>query len=158
MSMKSWMFALLLPLVMFGTSARADDLRSAMEASNKQWLDAFNTPNAAAFPAMYTNDAILIPGGSPVASGPEAIKQFWEGGIKAGFKDHTFEIIETRADGNLAYLLSSWTVKQVKSSGEVGTLTGHTVRVLLRQNDGSWKTKLHMFIPQNPPAPQEAKK
>jgi uncharacterized protein (TIGR02246 family) len=158
MRTKSWMFALLLPLVMFGSSARADDLRSAMEAANQQWLDAFNSPNSADFPAMYTDDAMLIPGGFPVASGPEAITEFWEGSIKAGFKDHTFAIIETRADGNLAYLLSSWTVKQVKSSGEVATVNGHTLRILLKQDDGSWKTKVHMFIPQNPPAAQEAEK
>jgi uncharacterized protein (TIGR02246 family) len=157
MSAKSLILALLLPLLMWGSSARADDLRTAMEVSNQQWLNAFNTPNTAAFPAMYTDDAILVPGGSPVAIGPEAIKQFWEGGIKAGFKDHTFEIIETRADGNLAYLLSSWTVNQVKSGGEGRTMSGHTLRVLLKQTDGNWKTKAHIFIPQNPPAPKEAK-
>ncbi|MCS3891009.1 uncharacterized protein (TIGR02246 family) [Bradyrhizobium japonicum USDA 38] len=157
MSAKSLVFALLLPLLMWGSSARADDLRTAMEVSNQQWLNAFNTPNTAAFPAMYTDDAILVPGGSPVAIGPEAIKQFWEGAIKAGFKDHTFEIIETRADGNLAYLLSSWTVNQVKSGGEVRAMSGHTLRVLLKQADGNWKTKAHTFIPQNPPAPKEAR-
>src|ERR1700752_5034310 len=115
MSAKSPMFALLLPLLMWDSSARADDLRTAMEVSNQQWLNAFNTPNTAAFPAMYTDDAVLIPGGAPAANGPEAIRQFWEGTIKAGFKDHTFEIIETRADGNLAYLVSGWSVNQVNS-------------------------------------------
>jgi uncharacterized protein (TIGR02246 family) len=132
-----------------------------MEASNQQWLNAFNKPNVSAFPAMYTEDAILIPGGMAPAvavSGPEAITKFCEGGIKAGFKDHTFEIVETRADRNLAYMLSTWTVKQIKSGGEVSDLTGHTVRVLLKQNDGTWKTKVHMFVPLPPPAPQEAKK
>jgi uncharacterized protein (TIGR02246 family) len=158
MGAKSLAFALLFPLLMFSASSRADDLRSAMEAANQQWLDAFNTPNVAAFPAMYTEDAILIPSGLPLANGPEAIAKFWEAAIKRVLRDHTFEIIETRADGNLAYLLSSWTVKQVKSGGEVGTLTGTTSRILLRQNDGSWKTKVHMFIRQNPPPPEEAKK
>ena len=159
MSIKSWIFALLLPLALLGTSARADDLRAAMEASNKAWLDAFNTPTITAFPAMYTADAILIPGGmGPAAIGPEAITKFWEGAIKAGFKDHTFEIMETRADGNLAYLLSTWTVKQVKSGGEESTLQGHTLRVLVKQSDGTWQTKVHTFVPLPPAAPQEAKK
>jgi uncharacterized protein (TIGR02246 family) len=159
MSMKTWIFALVLPLLLIGTSARADDLRGAMEASNQQWLDAFNKPNVSAFPPMYTEDAVLIPGGmAPAVTGPEAITKFWEGAIKAGFKDHTFEIVETRADGNLAYMLSTWTVKQVKSGGEASDLTGHTVRVLLKQNNGTWKTKVHMFVPLPPPAPQEAKK
>ncbi|MFZ0506111.1 MAG: nuclear transport factor 2 family protein, partial [Chthoniobacterales bacterium] len=105
--MKSWMLALLIPLMLFSPTVRADDLRAEMEGSNKQWLEAFNTPSIASFPAMYTEDAILIPGGmAPAVPGPEAITKFWEGSIRAGFKDHTFEIVETRADGNLAYVLS----------------------------------------------------
>jgi uncharacterized protein (TIGR02246 family) len=130
---------------------QADELRSAMEAANKQWLAAYNTPNTAAFPAMYTEDAILIPGtGSPLLRGPEAIKQFWEAGIKDGFKDHTFEIVETRSDGNLAYLVASWTVKQVKQGGDTASFGGHTVRIFQRQSDGAWKTKVHMYIPLKP--------
>jgi ketosteroid isomerase-like protein len=112
--MKSRMLALLIPLALFGSSVRADDLRTAMEASNKQWLEAFNTPRISDFPVLYTDDAILIPGGmSPAVPGPQAIAKFWEGSIKAGFKDHTLEIVQTGADGNLAYVLSSWTVKKV---------------------------------------------
>ena len=141
---------------------RADDLRAEMEASNKQWLDAFNTPSIASFPAMYTEDAILIPGGmAPAVPGPEAITKFWEGSIRAGFKDHTFEIVETRADGNLAYVLSTWTVKKVgggPNNNEESTVQGHTLRVLLKQSDGTWKTKVHIFVPLASPVPQEAKK
>jgi ketosteroid isomerase-like protein len=162
--MKLKMLALLIPLVVFGSSVRADDLRAAMEASNKQWLEAFNTPSIAAFPAMYTQDAILIPGGmAPAVLGPEAITKFWEGSVRAGFKDYSLEIVETRADGNLAYVLSTWTVKQVKSgnypnNSEESTMQGHTLRVLLKQGDGTWKTKVHISVPLGPPVPQEALK
>jgi len=157
------MFALLIPLVvLFSSSVRADDLRTAMEASNKQWLEAFNTPTISDFPAMYTDDAILIPGGmSPAVPGPQAITKFWEGSIKAGFKDHTLEIVQTGADGNLAYVLSSWTVKKVgggSNNNEESTVLGHTLRVLSKQGDGTWKTKVHMFVPLASPVPQEAKK
>ena len=77
--MKSWMLALLIPLMLFSPTVRADDLRAEMEGSNKQWLEAFNTPSIASFPAMYTEDAILIPGGmAPAVPGPEAITKFWE--------------------------------------------------------------------------------
>jgi ketosteroid isomerase-like protein len=160
--MQSRMFALLIPLVLFASPVRADDLRTAMEASNKQWLDAFNTPSIASFPAMYTEDAVLIPGGMASAvPGPVEITKFWEGSIRAGFKDHTFEIVETRADGNLAYVLSSWTVKKVgggPNNNEESTLQGHTLRVLLKQSDGTWKTKVHIFVPLAASVPQETKK
>jgi uncharacterized protein (TIGR02246 family) len=129
----------------------AADLRAAMEANNKAWLAAFNTPNVAAFPAMYTDDAVLIPGGmAPAITGPTPISKFWEDAINGGFKDHTFDIVETRMDGNQAYLLSTWTVKKVKADGSAATLNGHTLRVLAKQADGSWKTKVHTFIPLQP--------
>jgi len=54
---------------------------------------------SAAFPALYTEDAILIFHGAPPIVGPEAIKRFWESRISAGARDHTSEIIETWADG-----------------------------------------------------------
>ena len=147
--MKSKMLALLIPLVLFGSSVRADDLRDAMEASNKQWLDAFNTPSIASFPAMYTEDAILIPGGmAPAVPGPEAITKFWEGSIRAGFKDHTFEIVETRADGNLAYVLSTWTVKKVGGGPRIPSKArrGKHIVGAFEKSDGTSKTKVHMFV------------
>jgi hypothetical protein len=38
------------------------------------------------------------------------------------------------------------------------TAQGHTLRVLVKQSDGTWQTKVHVFVPLPPPAPQEAKK
>ena len=125
---------------------RTSDLRGAMEADNARWLAAFNTPNPAAFPAMYTNDALLLPpGAQPVTGGPEAIKQFWESRIKAGAKDHTFEIVSVHEDGKYAYQVAKWTVVVVKDTGEKTPFSGNTVRIFERQGDGTWLTKVHMF-------------
>ena len=135
--------------------AYADDIRAAMEKANEQWLNAFNTPNAAAFPAQYTEDAVLIPQEimGPV-KGPQAIKEYWEGAIKAGFKNHTFQLLDTKESGNFAYQLASWTVDFVKD-GKATPIAGHTMRIYEKQSDGSWKTKLHMY--RYPPAPTDKK-
>ena len=126
--------------------AMAADLRAAMEADNARWLAAFNTPNPAAFPAMYTKDALLLPqGAQPVTGGPEAIKKFWESNIKAGVKDHTFEIVSIYEDGKYAYQAAKWTVVLVKSTGESTLLSGNTIRIFERQSDGTWLTKIHIF-------------
>ena len=71
-------------------------------------------PDAAAFPALYTEDAILIFHSAPPIVGPEAIKRFWESRISAGARDHTFEIVETWADGKLAYQLSKAGVQLIR--------------------------------------------
>jgi len=133
-------------LVTLTSHAMGADLRGAMEADNARWLAAFNTPNPAAFPAMYTNDALLLPpGAQPVTGGPEAIKQFWESRIKAGAKDHTFEIVSVHEDGKYAYQVAKWTVVVVKDTGEKTPFSGNTVRIFERQGDGTWLTKVHMF-------------
>jgi ketosteroid isomerase-like protein len=135
--------------------AYAEDIRAVIEKSNEQWLNAFNTPNTAAFPDQYTEDAVLIPQEimEPV-KGPQAIKEYWEGGIKAGFKNHTFQVLDAKESGNFAYQLASWTLDFVKD-GKTTPIAGHTMRIYEKQSDGSWKTKLHMY--RYPPAPTDKK-
>lgn len=135
-------------LALLGCAApmRTEDLRATMEADNARWLAAFNKPNSGAFPAMYTKDALLLPPGThPVTGGPEAIRQFWEGLIKRGFRDHTFEIVSTHVDGQYAYQVARWTINLVKDTGEKTPFSGNTVRLFERQPDGRWLTKVHLF-------------
>ncbi len=139
------------PLLAFGKVARADDIRPAMEAANAQFLAAFNTPNPSAFLPLYTKDSVLFFQGAPPIIGPEAIKQFWESRIKLGVRDHTFDIIETGADGKYAYQVTRSTVQLVRESGEKILTVGHTVRVFEKQGDGTWKAKIHMFNQLNAP-------
>jgi len=134
-----------LPLMVPGKIARADDIRPAMEAANAQFLAAFNTPNPSAFPPLYTKDSVLFFQGVPPITGPEAIKQFWESRIKLGVRDHTFDIIETGADGKYAYQVTKNTVQLVRDTGEKTLTAGHTVRIFEKQNDGTWKIRIHMF-------------
>jgi uncharacterized protein (TIGR02246 family) len=138
-------FFAFLALVAVSALAQTDKLREAMEADNARWLAAFNTQNPAAFPAMYTQDAILLPSGKQPVTGPEAIKQFWEGNIKSGVRDHTFEIISLREDGKYAYQVARWTVNFVKEGGEKIPFSGNTVRIFERQAGGKWLTKVHIF-------------
>ena len=153
--MKHWVAAAMVPLLV-ATAARADDLRSAMEAANAQFLSAFNTPNPPAFLSLYTADAVLYFEGSPPAPGAEAIKRFWEQRIKLGVRDHTFDIVETGSDGRYAWQLSRTTVTLVRDTGEKTVIPGDSVRIFERQHDGTWKTKIHMWnrrSSQLPPAP-----
>ena len=142
-----FLFALaaILPMLILDRPARADDVRPAMEAANAQFLAAFNTPNPSAFLALYTPDAVLFFQGSPPVKGPEAIKQFWESRIKAGVRDHTFDIIEIGTDGKYAYQVTNSTVQLVRGPGEKTLIAGHTVRIFEKQSDGTWKAKVHMY-------------
>jgi ketosteroid isomerase-like protein len=126
-------------------AAQAEDLRSAMEEANTRFLEAFNRPNPPGFLDLYTPDSVLLFQGVPPKSGPEAIMQFWESRIKAGARDHTFEIINSWADGKYAYQISRNGIQLVSQAGEKTAISGYTVRIFERQSDGTWKTKVHMF-------------
>jgi ketosteroid isomerase-like protein len=140
-----WVIVAILPLLVLGNVARADDIRLAMESANTKFLAAFNAPNPSAFLPLYTTDSVLFFQGAAPVTGPEAIKQFWESRIKIGARDHTFEIIETGADGNYAYQVSRATIQLVRDNGEKTLNSGHTVRIFEKQSDGTWKTKIHMY-------------
>jgi ketosteroid isomerase-like protein len=135
----------ILPLLVLGGAAGADDIRPAMEIANAQFLTAFNTPNPSAFLPLYTQDSVLFFQGAPPVTGPEAIMKFWESRIKLGVRDHTFDIIETEADGKYAFQVTKTTVQLVRDNGEKTLLAGHTVRIFEKQSDGTWKAKVHMF-------------
>jgi ketosteroid isomerase-like protein len=133
-------------------TARAEELRPAMERANAEFIEAFNRPNPAGFAALYTPDAVLLFGGLPPKTGPRAIMQFWESRIKAGARDHTFEILDAWADGKYAFQFAKAGVQLVPPTGQKTTISGYTVRIFERQSDGTWKTKVHMFNPRVAPS------
>jgi uncharacterized protein (TIGR02246 family) len=137
--------ALLMLVAATAFAARAEELRPAMERANAQFLEAFNRPNPAGFAALYTPDALLLFSGLPPRTGPEAIAQFWESRIKAGARDHTFELLDAWADGKYAFQIAKAGVQIVPPTGEKIAISGYTVRIFERQSDGSWKAKVHMF-------------
>jgi uncharacterized protein (TIGR02246 family) len=127
-------------------TARAEDLRAVMEADNARWLAAYNTNTPAAFAAMYTEDAVVLPPGQPPVNGRDAITQFWKDRLAPGNrKDHTFEIVSVRQDGELAYQVARWTLDILNGRGEPTKVSGNTVRIFERQPDGSWLTRVHIF-------------
>jgi ketosteroid isomerase-like protein len=148
---KLWAIVAILSLVLVGNPVRAGDLRSEMEAANNDFLTAFNAPNPAAFLSQYTLDAVLIFNGGPPIAGPEAIREFWESRIKAGIRNHTYEIVNAWGDGKFAYQFAKAGVEFTAPSGAKTLGRGFTVRIFEKQHDGTWKTKLHMFSRESSP-------
>ena len=140
-------YRVLLPAIalLAGGASGADELRVAMEKHNVAWLDAFNQPRIENFPGMYTADAVLMPPGGKPIQGPQAIAEWWGSRYKAGAREHTFDLLETRDDGKLAYQSAQWTAVFVKESGERTPYTGNSLRVFEKQPDGQWKIKVHIY-------------
>jgi ketosteroid isomerase-like protein len=143
--------ATLILLAVTAFAARAEDLRSSMEEANARFVEAFNRPSPKDFLGLYTPGAILFFQGSPPQTGPEAIMKFWESRIKAGARDHKFEIINAWGDGKYAFQLAKAGVQLILPSGEKRVISGYSVRIFERQDDGTWKAKVHMFNRQSNP-------
>ncbi len=87
----------------------------------------------------------MPPGLKPI-TGSEEITKFCESRLKPGNKkDHTFEIISIAQDGKLAYQINRWSVVFIKDNGEKTLLLGNLSRIFERQDDGSWRIKLHIY-------------
>lgn len=141
-------FSWTIVVISFGVTAPvlADDLRSTMEKDNAKWLQAFNTRNTKVMPSMYTSDALILAPNSAPVKGREAIGQFWEKMLKDGkLKDHTFDIVDVKQEGNQAYQVARYTLVAVKDGGESAKATGNAVRIFERQPDGTWLTKVQIF-------------
>jgi uncharacterized protein (TIGR02246 family) len=134
----------LLSLSTAAFAARAEepkDFRAAMEEDNAEWLQAYNNQDAEELGNMYAEDAMVIAAGGQPIRGAKDIEAYWVQDVQ-GYRDHTWEILETRGEGDLAYQVAEWTVAE-RSSGQ--KYSGNTVRILEHQPDGKWLTKVHMF-------------
>lgn len=73
--------------------------KADIDAANRKFVAAFTAGDAAGVAALYTENATLMPPGSPVMAGRKAIEAFWAGGIKAGLKNISLEALTVESHG-----------------------------------------------------------
>ena len=124
--------------------ARADtaaDVTAAFAA----WDAAFNSGDAKAVSALYTDDATLLPPTHDLVKGPEAIDKFIAGILGMGAKGHKYELIEASGDGNIVYGTAKWSAAGKDSAGADQPWGGTSTAIFEKQADGSLKIKMHTF-------------
>ena len=120
-------------------SALADEVRDAVEASNKAFIAAFLRGDSAAISQLYTESAQVIAPGEPVAKGRTAIAAAWKKAIDSGVKDVSLTTLDLESAGDLAY--ETGTVQLVAKDGKV---TQARYVVVWKREGGHWK--LHRDI------------
>ena len=73
-----------LALAALAAPVRAEDLRLALEASNKEFAAAASKGDGASLALLYTPDGQLLPFGSEVVSGTKQIQKFWQDRARFG--------------------------------------------------------------------------
>ena len=71
-----WRIVLVMGLLSLGSPALAQN-KATIEKLNDVWTEAFNKGDAPAVAALYTEDAYVLPPGSPMVKGRAAIETFW---------------------------------------------------------------------------------
>jgi uncharacterized protein (TIGR02246 family) len=130
---------LVVGLVLASRPGRADEVRDAVEASNRAFIAAFLRGDSAAIAQLYTENAQVIAPGEPVARGRAAIAAAWQNAIDSGVKDVKLQTAEVESAGDLAS--ETGTVRLVAKDGSI---TQARYVVVWKREGGRWK--LHRDI------------
>ena len=121
-----------------------ENVRDSIAVANQKFMDAFSRSDAAGIAALYTEDAKLLPPGSPMLSGKGAIEAFWKGAMDMGLKEAKLDIVDVESQGNLACEISRFTLTGEQSGGESILLKGKYV-VVWKNEDGTWKLRVDIW-------------
>ena len=109
-----------------------DDLR-------QQYADTYNAGDVDGIVGLYTEDAIVYDASGDVQEGTQAIREWTQGNIDAGFTQLSSETIQTEDMDGTAYHIGSYTL----TNDDGSTLDGYYMVILTREND-EWR--IHRFI------------
>ena len=113
-----------------------NDIRQADDTFEKT----FSQGNATGLADLYTKDGMLLPTGSDVVKGKQAICDFWHGVMDMGIKEAKLDIQEVELQGDVAVEVGRY---QLKGAGSEMIDQGKYV-VIWKQEEGKWK--LHRDI------------
>ena len=123
-----------------GASTDSATVRTAIEAANARFLDAFKRGDKAGLVANYTEDAILMMANEEAWRGRGGIEKGFAGLLsQVSFKDGATKTEDVMLAGDLAAETGTfWWTLQPKAGAEIKD-KGKYLTVWKRQPDGSWK-------------------
>ena len=122
-------------------SSPATTIHLAIQVANERFMHAFRHGDAVGLASLYTQDAQLLPPGSEVAHGWEAIRSFWQSAIDNGVKAAQLEITEIEDHDDTAIEVSRYTLL----GAEEQVLDQGKYIVIWKQERGQWKLHRDIF-------------
>ena len=116
-------------------AAQQQNIRSAIEAGNQKFIQAFQKGDSAAVAALYAANAQVLPPNGEIASGDEPIQKFWQGVMDSGIKAAQLETLEVEAFDDTAYEVGKYTL-----TGEGGKIMDRGKYIVIwKRVNGEWK-------------------
>jgi tetratricopeptide (TPR) repeat protein len=124
------------------TESRDNLVRARIEQANERFEEAFRRQDAAAIATLYTASGQLLPVGSGLLEGAQAIERFWQGIFDSGLTRADVETVEVfaGADGETATEVGRYRLAAGGQEADVGKY----VVVWLRTTE-SWKLHRHIW-------------
>jgi uncharacterized protein (TIGR02246 family) len=130
----------------------AADVRSAVEAANKDFMTTFTRGDATGIAKLYTAEAELLPPNSDVVQGTQAIAAFWGHVITLGVQEVKLETVEVDAQGDTAIETGRYTLVAGGAVADRGKYL-----VVWKRDGGAWKLHRDIWATSQPaPAPAGA--
>ncbi len=114
------------------------------------FLEAYSRGDAAACAASYTEDATILPGDRPIASGREEIEALFTQIFEREIRKLTLIPNEIGSSGDLAYEIGTAILELPQSDGAIFTDERRYLNVRKRQSDGSWRMHASTWRGQEP--------
>ena len=115
-------------------------LAPEVAAGNLRFMEAFRTRDDHGVTACYTSDAQLLPAGSDVVSGADAIRAYWRAAMTAGIADVRLETVEVESRADLAVEVGRYALL----GADAGTIDHGKYLVVWRREGG--QLRLHRDI------------
>jgi ketosteroid isomerase-like protein len=140
---RSVRFSLALFITLFAGMAqlaRAETVRSAIEAANAAISAAAAGGDAASVAAMYAADAAVMPAGSEPIRGADAILKFWQSSL-SGIGGVALKTVDLFVQGSTATEVGQYELRD-----KTGRAIDHgKYMVVWRKEGGKWKLLRDMF-------------
>lgn len=117
---------------------QANDVRREIDRANRMFVEAYNRGDAAGAVAVYTDDATILPPGSPRVSGRDGIQAFWQGAMDSGVRAVDLHTDDLEVAGDMAREIGTATLTIRAVGGAEQTATAKFVVVWARR-DGDWR-------------------
>lgn len=150
-------------LSLTGCTQPAPDTHGAEEKTlrdvDAQWSNTAGAHDLDATLAFYTDDAVVMPGGAPVANTRQTIREVWAP-MLAPNTSVSWQVnqAEVARSGDLGYVRGVYQLVTKDAAGKTTTERGKLVEVWKKQADGKWKCAVDSFSADAPLAPPAAEK
>lgn len=116
-----------------GNKTSGSNIRNAIEAANKRFVEALGKGDAAKIADMYAEGARVLPPNSPMVQERQRIQEFWQSLIKTGAK-LSLSTSDVEAVGDVAYEVGKYELIFPDNTRDAGKYV-----VVWKRQKGNWK-------------------